>query len=233
MDGITFLGKHSYRDFGLTIKNKSIANPNKIKIKETVPFAKNVYDFSLIYGEQQYEERPLQYTFNLLKVGRPHLLAYEQEISNWLMSSNSKARLVDDQYPATYFLAEVEKATDFSFNWSDGTLTVEFVAYPFKISRNPVGDDIWDTFNFLNDFSAETKFVISGTRQITLYNPSITSVEATVITSDEMIVTIGNSSYLFSAGTTRDGIFTIPPGEVGATIEGNGTIEFIYNYEVI
>src|SRR5690606_11203503 len=63
--GITFGEKHSYIDFGLTVAERSIGNPRKIKIKERVPFSNQVYDFSGIYGDQEYEERPLTYVFNV------------------------------------------------------------------------------------------------------------------------------------------------------------------------
>ena len=73
MLGIIKNNKHSYNDFGLKILSKNISNPKKRKIKETVPFMNGAYDFSLLYGEQTYDERELRYTFSLPKMDKVKL----------------------------------------------------------------------------------------------------------------------------------------------------------------
>ena len=57
--GITLNNKHSYNDFGLRIISRDIDSPAKKKIKASVPFINGDYDFSLIYGDQVYENRTL------------------------------------------------------------------------------------------------------------------------------------------------------------------------------
>ena len=52
MYGIKKGNKHSFIDFGLTIKSKSIGMPSKNKVKETIPFMNGQYDFSELYGGQ-------------------------------------------------------------------------------------------------------------------------------------------------------------------------------------
>ena len=64
--GIEFNGKHSLGDFGLTVSNREIGYPSKIKRQERVPFSNTVYDFSNLYGGQEYEERSITYTLNLI-----------------------------------------------------------------------------------------------------------------------------------------------------------------------
>ena len=63
--GITFNGKHSYKDFGLLVKERNIDNPSKIKTKERIPYSNQIFDFSKIYGVQEYEERSISYVFYL------------------------------------------------------------------------------------------------------------------------------------------------------------------------
>ena len=65
MLGIIKSNKHSFKEFGLTIKSKKINTAKKKKITLTIPFMNGSYDFSELYGEQSYDDRDLEYTFNL------------------------------------------------------------------------------------------------------------------------------------------------------------------------
>src|SRR5690625_2327739 len=156
--GIEFNGKHS-RDFNLTISEREIGYPSKIKRTERVPFSNEIYDFSNIYLGQEYEERNIRYTFNIVnrdKLGDfkseyTDFNFYETEVANWLMGTVSKEVLKDDTLPGYYFLAEIEDSPANEFRIIGGELTVTFKAYPFKISEAEEGNDIWDDFNFLLD----------------------------------------------------------------------------------
>jgi hypothetical protein len=161
-NGITFLGKHSYKDFGITMApSREIGIPNKKKAKVSLPFSNVVYDYSSIFGSQTYEERTVKYTFNI--AGREIKTKDEMNwaktvLINWLMNSNGKQPLWDDNYRNYYFLAEVEGGANFTENWTYGFLEVTFTAYPFMIASYKEGDDVWDTFNFLFDMNQSTKF---------------------------------------------------------------------------
>ena len=62
--GIIKNNKHSYNDFGLKILSRELNPPSKKKIKETLPFMNGSYDFSLLCGENVYEERTIKYVFD-------------------------------------------------------------------------------------------------------------------------------------------------------------------------
>jgi hypothetical protein len=162
--GITYLGKHSYNDFGITLApSREIGIPNKKKTKLTLPFSNVTYDYSEIFGSQTYEERTLKYTFNI--AGRAIRTKEEMNwikttLVNWLMNSHGKQPLYDDTYEGVHFLAEVEGNMSFSENWNYGFLEVTFTAYPFMIGNQPEGTDIWDDFNFLFDVIQDVKFDI-------------------------------------------------------------------------
>lgn len=133
--GIRKNNKHSFDDFGLTIKSKKIGNPKKNKIKEEIPFMNGSYDFSLLYGDQTYSERKLEYTFNLNEKNKIEMNVKKIQVLEWL-NDGGKQPLYDDTIPGFYFLAEVED-DDFSEDGKNGELTVTFNAYPYKIaSRN-------------------------------------------------------------------------------------------------
>src|SRR5690625_848056 len=138
MRGIIFDDKHSYRDFGLTLESREIGNPSKIKRKVRVPFSNEIYDFSDIYGSQEYEERLLTYTFNIVDMhnySKESFSTLKIAVLNWLMGPNSKEKLVDDAIPGYYFMAEVENGPALEEWEFDGALAVEFTAYPFKIGE--------------------------------------------------------------------------------------------------
>lgn len=158
--GINFLGKHTYRDFGITISSRSISDPQKKKTKLPIPWSNIEYDFSEIYGDQPYEPRLLRYVFNLFPFGLQspgHMDVKKTQFINFIMSGIGKHRLEDDDIPGYYFMAEVEEGSIYN-KWTDGTLEVEFVAYPFMISKLPEGHDIWDEFNFELDVAQKTTF---------------------------------------------------------------------------
>jgi hypothetical protein len=162
--GLSYLGKHSFNDFGITMAPaREIGIPNKKKTKLVVPFSNVTYDYSEIFGSQTYEERTLKYTFNVAGraiKSKDEMNWIKTTLVNWLMNSHGKQPLYDDNYPGVHFLAEVEGDTSFSENWNYGFLEVKFTAYPFMISNHPEGTDIWDDFNFLFDVHQDVKFTI-------------------------------------------------------------------------
>ena len=162
--GLTYLGKHSYIDLGVTMSNsREISIPNKKKVKQSIPFSNVVYDYSEIFGSQVYEERTLKYTFNI--AGRPvrtkdDMNWLKTTVVNWIMKGGSKQPLYDDFFRNYYFLAEVEGGVSFIENWQYGFLEVVFTAYPFMIAMQPEGHDIWDDFNFIFDVTQDVTFTI-------------------------------------------------------------------------
>lgn len=160
MDGIIFNGKHSYYDMGLTMTgDREIGFPNKNKIKMNVPFSNVSHDFSSIYEDQTYTERPLKYIFNVIdfhRLNRKRVDQIKSNAVNWLMCINQKSRLDDPYISDYYFMAEVEGDIDFEDFDTHGELTVTFTAYPFKISELREGNNLWATFNFDTDVLQDT-----------------------------------------------------------------------------
>ncbi|MCB5934499.1 phage tail family protein [Caldibacillus thermoamylovorans] len=237
MYGITFNGKHSYRDFGVTIAEKNIGYPEKQKIKVQVPFSNIEYDFSEIYGEQTYTPRPLSFTFNVVerhKLNDTVLInLLETQLSNWLLGSIGKQRLYDDSMPGYYYLAEVEGGLDFDELWNHGKLTVQFTAYPFMISELPEGHDIWDEFNFELDVAQITDFEVNGTLNVVLYNVGTPNLIPGIETSAPMQIVKNSITYNVPTGKSKSDEFRLQSGENKITITGNGTIKFLFYKELI
>lgn len=236
MRGIIIDNKHSYYDFNLTIASKNIGNPSKIKRKERVPFSNQTYDFSEVYGGQEYEERPLTYTFNVVdrhNYSKDSFNSIKIAVLNWLLRPSEKTRLVDDAIPGYYFFAEVENGPDLEENEFDGTLTVEFTAYPFKIGELEEGNDIWDTFNFLLDYAQITEYVISGSKDIVLYNNGASVVRPEIEATAPMEIIKNGVAYNVPVGKSKSYEFMLADLENKLTIKGNGSISFHFRKELI
>ena len=232
MLGIIKNNKHSYGDFGIKILSRTISNPTKRKIKETIPFMNGSYDFSLLYGEQSYDERELSYTFSLPKMDKIKLNMLKIKIINWL-NEGLQEPLYDDQIPGFYFLAECTGIEYDESYYNYAQLTANFIAYPFKISDFQDGHDIWDDFNFELDMVQDTIFEVDGTKDITLYNNGAIGINPTVICSNNIEVTKGNSVYKFKQGESKTWAFKLDNGLNTLTIKGTGTIEFKWCKEVL
>jgi len=232
--GFKYNGFHSFKDFGLSIEKREIGNPSKIKRLERVPFSNTNYDFSNIYGGQEFEERTLSYEVNVAWKDKSNdFYSYETEFLNWLGSVSEKQVLVDDLVPGFYFLAEVVNQIDTDFLHYGGKSIIEFTAYPFKIGEHFEGNDIWDDFNFLLDYAQDTKFEINGSKAVTLYNLSATTVVPQIVASSPMQIKRGNTTYQIPKGSTQSHDFMLLQNENHLTITGDGTIEFKFRKELI
>jgi len=231
--GITFDSKHSYEDFGLRVVSRQIGNPPKIKRKERVPYSNKIYDFSSIYGGQEYGERLLTYTFQVKDYKKIDLNIKKVEVLNWLMKPNEKIKLIDDHIPGYYFLAEVEDEIDFDELRFRGLITVQFTAYPFKISELYEGHDIWDEFNFLLDYAQVTEFNVNGSLEVTLYNSGANVVQPRIISSAQMQIIKDGTIYIIPAGESESHDFVLQNLENKLTIVGNGYIQFLFKKELI
>ena len=106
MYGITYNNKHSFNDLGLTVLNTWVfETPSKIKITDTVPFMNGSYDFSNLYGSNCYSERKLEYEFLIKARNSTELEFKRMQVDQWLLSSNSKTPLIDDNLPGYYYKA--------------------------------------------------------------------------------------------------------------------------------
>lgn len=237
-DGITLHGKHSYKDFGAWLKSKTICVPSTIKITETVPYMQGVYDFTELYGEQTYDERTLEYEFDLVAKNKwsdpkKELRIRSTEFINWIKSS-SKSELIDDDFPGFYFLAEVEDSIE--IDDSDiyvFTIKVKFTAYGLMIKKDYEGQTEWDSFCFETDVMQQTRFGIKGAKEIILYNNGIRSLTPKIISDAEFILKKDYIEYKIGCGITKDYRFILAKGENKITIVGTGNIEFLFKIEVL
>ena len=232
VDGITLNDKHSYDDFGLRIISRDIDSPAKKKIKASVPFMNGDYDFSLIYGDQVYENRTLTYKFDLWYENKIEYMNKKIQILEWL-TSGIKEKLYDDLIPEYYFLVDCSDSVSFDEYFNGANITVTFTAYPFKISKLQEGHDIWDEFNFELDVTQFVVFNVKGIEVIELYNVGTVSSNPVVVCNANMIIEKDGVTYNFKAGENESWNFKLNKGLNKMTVKGTGKVEFKWFKEVL
>ena len=135
MDQIIIGDKASFDDFSASVASRKIKMPKKKSIKETVPFSNITHDFSAIDGEIYWEERALEYIFEITADDPEELEELKSQFSSWVMGVMNQE--LHDPYISDYhFLATYD---DMDPNDDEGldksTLTVKFTAYPYKIAN--------------------------------------------------------------------------------------------------
>jgi hypothetical protein len=137
IDQLIIGDKASYADFGASVASRTIGLPAKKVIKETVPFSNKTYDFSGINGEVYWEERELEYVFEILADHPQMLEDQKQAFADWVMNVVEE-QIFDPFIPDYHFIgtfAEMDFEDDETLIKT--TATVTFAAYPYKVSNHP------------------------------------------------------------------------------------------------
>lgn len=193
MDQLIIGNKASYDDFEASLYSRKIYNPEKKSIKDTVPFSNQTYDFSAINGEVYWNERQLEYVFEIWADSPEELEAKKQRFFDWIMNvMNEEIHdpfIPDYHFIGTYDSSDPEDAEDIEKT----TITVKFAAYPYKLANEKT------VLTFNVSASAETSLVIT--------NDSSHRVQPTITCDDDATLSIDGKTFVLSKGTyTYDGL---------------------------
>ena len=198
LDQLIIGEKASLDDFDASIAGRKIGEPTKKEIKDTVPFFNGAYDFSKINGELYWNERELEYAFEITADTPEELERKKTTFKNWVMNVFEE-KLFDPHITDYHFLAtykDIDPADDESLEKT--TITVKFTAYPYKIANDPT----------------EYEFVIpAGTEKtVNIINGGIHKVTPTVIVDAAITLIVGDTTYSVSAGDITDSRFELSVG---------------------
>lgn len=129
--------KASLDDFDASVAERHIGEPTKKEIKDTVPFSNVTYDFSKINGELYWNERELDYEFEIIADTPEELERKKTAFKNWVMNVMEE-KLYDPYIPDYHFLAtfkDIDPTDDESLEKT--TIAVKFTAYPYQIANEP------------------------------------------------------------------------------------------------
>ena len=135
MDQIIIGAKASLDDYGASLATRSVGQPKKKTIKSTVPFSNTTYDFTDMNGEIYWEDRQLEYVFEMVAETPEKLEEMKIAFAGWV-SNVIKQELHDPFIPEYHFIATFD---DLSFDDDEGvektTAKVTFSAYPYKVAN--------------------------------------------------------------------------------------------------
>ena len=216
LDQLRIGDAYSYDQFYASVMKRSISAPKKKVIKDTVPFSNLTYDFSAIDGEIYWEERNLDYIFEITADTPEELEELKTNFQTWIMNVISE-KLYDPFIRDYHFLATY---SDSSFDDDEGmektTVTVKFTAYPYKIA---------------NDKKVYTVNVTTEETVLRVENKSAHRITPVLISDVPVTIKIGNENFQMGAATVKEERLKIGSGsnEISVTAtnaNGTFTIEF-------
>lgn len=220
MDQLIIGDKASFDDFAASVATRKIKMPKKKSIRETVPFSNVTYDFSAINGETYWEDRELEYVFELTADDPEELEELKTKFAAWVMSVQGQ-ELHDPYIPDYHFLATYDDMDPVDDEGLDKcTITVKFTAYPYKIANVPKVYEV---------------ILKSGTSATTFYacNESDHPISLTISTPVDLTVTIVDKGWeAILAGTRTCAELKLPVGRSAIEISNprgvsfNATISF-------
>lgn len=174
MDQIIIGDKASFDDFSASLAQRKIKMPKKKSIKETVPFSNITYDFSDIDGETYWEERELEYTFEIDADTPEELEELKHKFSSWVMGVK-EGEIHDPFIPNHHFRGTYDNIDiDDDEGLDKSTLTVTFTAYPYMIADEPtvydieIGASVFLIEEVINESDHPVPLTIENTVGITL-----------------------------------------------------------------
>ena len=212
-DGIRINDRHSYGDFGLSLKSRKIGLPEKKSIRQTVPFMNGYYDFSALNGAPAWNERIIEYAFDVTHENPAELDYFVSYVLDWLGNIHD-TDIYDDTSYGYHWHGSYNNA---KVTWDDtglkAEISVSFVVHPFKIA---------------NDATVRT--MTAGT--YTINNPGMV-VSPIVKSTASAAIQIGN--YVSSIPANQEirlGI-DLERGDNTVLVTGSGTVTFSFYREVL
>lgn len=207
-DQIKIGDKASNDDFGASVSARKISDPKKKKITKTVPFSNYTYDFTAINGEIFWEQRELEYQFEMIADTPERLEEMKIDFSNFVMNVIDGV-IYDPFIPDYHFIGTYEdKSYDDDESGLKTTATVKFLAYPYKIANMPK--------------VYKKTIPVGNNAQLVIPSEASHRITPTIQIEGDARIIYGNSSFAFSDTTVNDSTFSILPGPNGFYLENNG-----------
>lgn len=219
IDQLIIGNKASYDDFEASVKERKNSKPKKKSIKETVPFSNETYDFTDINGEIYWEERTLQYVFEITANTPEELEEKKQLFMSWVMNVMGE-ELHDPFILGYHFLATFDSLDDDDSEIEKSTITVTFTAYPYMIANTKKSYSIGMEAN--EEITAR------------IVNDSSHRITPTFIADVDFTLVKGDKTFSFASGEITDKSFKFEPGTNVITVQAStaGTLKIEFYEEV-
>ena len=172
-----------------SVKERNIGIPKKKSIRESVPFSNIVYDFSAINGELYWEERELEYVFEILEPSLEEMEDVKSKFLSWIMNVEN-GKIQDTFTPDYHFTGTFDSAEVDDSEIEKTTIKAVFKAYPYRIANTAISTVI--------QLNASSTFTTS------VENKSSHRLTPTIITTNGITVTLGNTEFAIPSGEIAD-----------------------------
>lgn len=230
---IQFMSFNSKNEKLYLIERKA-PTPEEKEILKDIPFKQGVLDFSALLGSRVFKNREIEYVFMLFNTPYNQRKIVERNIKQKLMV-HPRNKLYDTHDANYYWLGKcksVEVENGERFNQLKVTIT--FDCYPYMISHTDYFDDYWDTFEFDEDVANYTKYVVNGSLEFPLFNAGSVAVKPKITVNSTFRVKVNDEDFIeFQSGSKQDYYLSLRPGLNKVRVEGNGTVQFHYQKEVM
>lgn len=218
-----FIGnKGTLDDFDASLKERAISAPEKKTIKKSVPFSNATYDFSAINGEVYWNERELNYVFEIIADTPEEMERKKAAFSNFVMNVMNE-KIYDPYEPGWHYVGTFDGIEfDDDESVEKTTVSVVFTAYPYKVANN------LKVFRY--------SFAADKTLSATVINNSSHRVIPLINSNLPLTIQKGGATYTLEAGETQDEKFMLEPGANVMTMSSTtsaGCVVIIEFYEEV
>jgi len=231
--GVTFGGRHSYLNWGLTLKSRPDISPPEPKyVYVDIPSADGQLDLTeSLTGFVPFKSRTVTCEFNVIDPRRRWDAIYS-EILDYLQGR--ELEFIKDEDPA-YFYKGRFQVDEWESSKRTATLVISGVVEPYKKELWTSYDPwIWDTFNFETGVIREWfDMTVEGTLNVTVVGSRMPVVPIFTVNThnpDEgMDMTWKGQTYHFNRGRSHNpNIVFQGTNEETLTITGNGSVSIWY-----
>ena len=226
MKTVTFGTKNSFDEFGLLLKSKSIGLPEPKTELVDIPYMDGMLDLTEALSPKiKYKNRTLELTFSTVR--RRSFLADLSKLAKYL--HGKKLRVILSEDPGYYYMGRCT-INPFKSNKGIGELVVNVDADPYKMETAGIAGEewLWDPFSFVDGIIRTNRFVINGTRTVSVINQTMNVSPTFVVTGGALTVTWNNINYRLPVGTTTVEEIILEEGSNQLKFKGNGTVVVKY-----
>lgn len=212
-DGIRIKDLHSFRDFDLYIKARNIGLPEKKSIRETVPFMNGYYDFSALSGAPAWNERIIEYAFDVIGNTPQELESEVAKVVDWLANVHDED-IFDDTLTRYHWHGSYNSCkVSYDESGEQAEISVSFVVHPFKIADEAI------------EYT-----MTAGTYTVNNLGMAV----APIVSSDaNAAIQIGTYVSSIPANTVIQLEIDLQRGENIVLVSGTGIVKFSYFEEVL
>lgn len=208
-NGIRINDLHSFHDFGLYLNYRNVGLPEKKSLRETVPYMNGYYDFSALNGAPAWNERRIDYAFDVIEDSPQELEREITRILDWLCNVHD-ADIFDDTLTRFHWHGSYDSCdVNYDDSGEQAEIKVSFVVHPFKIADDPTEYTMTaGTHKIVNLGMAVAPYVFSNASAAIQIGTYVSSIPANEEIQLEIDLARGDNTIIVAGdGTVKIGFY--------------------------